>query len=337
MYDFLMIANMPLFETDGGAKGGTERQIITVAERLAEEGLNVGIVHSLNGHDQVINGVKHLDHFRHYYAKSKVRLDCNKLAYAGNCFLGYQMFNPYIRALSPIELNSSEKTFIWMHNWSECHVEAPRIFLSHALEKYVQHRSEKVKGDKTIHYMVPKGVDTQPIKKKRGDYLFWMSAYGKGFKESIMTYIALYDKGMKRPYYVCCPPQRQRRDVSIFTDTIEKANKHGYPIHFLGELSYEAVLKNLSNSACLFRMGMPQETFGLVYLEANKLGVPVITHEQDAAEEILTDKNNMFVRDHTTLDDIYAWMLDVDKRQTKVDMKKFDPDLIVKKWLELMK
>ena len=224
-----------------------------------------------------------------------------------------------------------------MHNWSECHVEAPRIFLSHALEKYVQHRSEKVKGDKTIHYMVPKGVDTQPIKKKRGDYLFWMSAYGKGFKESIMTYIALYDKGMKRPYYVCCPPQRQRRDVSIFTDTIEKANKHGYPIHFLGELSYEAVLKNLSNSACLFRMGMPQETFGLVYLEANKLGVPVITHEQDAAEEILTDKNNMFVRDHTTLDDIYAWMLDVDKRQTKVDMKKFDPDLIVKKWLELMK
>ena len=84
-------------------------------------------------------------------------------------------------------------------------------------------------------------------------------------------------------------------------------------------------------------MGMPQETFGLVYLEANKLGVPVITHEQDAAEEILTDKNNMLVRDHTTLDDIYAWMLDVDKRQTKVDMKKFDPDLIVKKWLELMK
>ena len=48
-------------------------------------------------------------------------------------------------------------------------------------------------------------------------------------------------------------------------------------------------------------------------------------------------RNNMFVRDHTTLDDIYAWMLDVDKRQTKVDMKKFDPDLIVKKWLELMK
>ena len=91
---------------------------------------------------------------------------------------------------------------------------------------------------------------------------------------------------MKRPFYICCPPQKQRRDVSIFTDTIEKANRHGYPIHFLGELSYEAVLKNLGNSACLFRLGMPQETFGLVYLEANKLGVPVITHEKDAAEAL---------------------------------------------------
>ena len=336
-YDFLILSNTPLFDSDGGAMGGTERQIQTVAEKLADKGLNVGLVHSLNGYDQIINGVKHLDVHRHFYAKSKVRLDANHLSYTGNCFGGYQMFNPHIRAYSPLELNSAEKTYLWMHNWSEAHVEVPRIFLSDALRKYVQNRGETVKGDQTIHYMIPDGVTDHKPKSKRGDYLFWMSAYGKGFREALTVYISLYDMGMKRPFYVCCPPQKQRRDVTIFTDTIEKSNKHGYPIHFLGELSYEAVLKNLSNSACLFRMGMPQETFGLVYLEANKLGVPVITHEQDAAEEILTDKNNMFVRDNTTMDDVYAWMLDVDKRKTTVDMKRFDPDVIIKKYLKLMK
>ena len=45
----------------------------------------------------------------------------------------------------------------------------------------------------------------------------------------------------------------------------------------------------------------------------------------------------MFVRDNTTMDDVYAWMLDVDKRKTTVDMKRFDPDVIIKKYLKLMK
>lgn len=336
MYDYLIISPQ-LFETDGGAMGGTERQIMTVAEKLASENFNVGIVHSFtNGHDQVINDVKHLNYYRHFYARSRVRIHCNHIAYDGNCWKGYQMFNPHIRALSPLEKNCGDKQFIWLHNWTGCHEEVPRIFLSDALKKYVQ-KNNKVKGDQTIHYMVPKGVEEHIPKNKRADYLFWMSAFGKGFKEALMTYIALYDKGMKRPFYACCPPQKGRKDVKIFTDLIEDANKHGYPVHFLGELNYEGVLKNLANAACLFRVGLPQETFGLVYLEANKLGVPVITHEQDAAEEILTDPHNMFIRDDTTLDDVFSWMNGVEKRKTSVDMKKFDPDLIVKKWVKLLK
>jgi hypothetical protein len=247
------------------------------------------------------------------------------------------MFNPHIKVLSPLETNSGDKNYIWLHNWTICHEEVPRLFLSDALKKYVQDKGKKVGGDQTIHYMVPRGVDKQKPKDKRSDYLFWMSAFGKGFKEALMVYVALYDKGMKRPFYACCPPQRQKQDVKIFTDFIADLNKSGYPIHFLGELNYEAVLKSLSNAACLFRAGMPQETFGLIYLEANKLGVPVITHESDAAEEILTDENNMFIRKNTTIDDVYDWTVDIEKRKTSVDMKKFDPDIIVKKWIKLLK
>ena len=223
-----------------------------------------------------------------------------------------------------------------MHNWTTCHEEVPRLFLSNALKNYVQGKGKKVAGDQTIHYMVPKDMDKQKPKEKRSNYLFWMSAFGKGFREALTIYVALYDKGMKRPFYVCCPPQRHKKDVKIFTDFMAYLNKNGYPIHFLGELNYEGVLKSLSNAACLFRAGMPQETFGLVYLEANKLGVPVITHESDAAEEILTDENNMFIRKDTTIDDIYNWTIDIEKKKTSVDMKKLDSDKIIKKWTKIL-
>ena len=337
MYDYLIISPQ-LFEIDGGAMGGTERQIVTVAEKLASENFDVGIVHSqTDGSDRIINGVKHLNIYRHYYARSRVRLHCNHIAYSGNSWKNYYMFNPHIKVLSPLETNSGDKNYIWLHNWTTCHEEVPRIFLSDALKKYVQDKGKKVEEDQTIHYMVPKNMDKQKPKEKRSNYLFWMSAFGKGFREALMIYVALYDKGMKRPFYVCCPPQKQRKDVKIFTDLIEDVNRNNYPIHFLGELNYEAVLKSLSNAACLFRAGMPQETFGLVYLEANKLGVPVITYESDAAEEILTDKNNMFIRKNTTINDVYDWTVDIEKRKTSVDMKKFDSDRIVKKWVKLLK
>ena len=337
MYDYLIFAPQ-LFEKDGGAMGGTERQIVTVAEKLASENFNVGLVHSLtDGSDRIINDVKHLNMFRHHYAESRVRIHCNQIAYNGNSWKNYYMYNPHIPVLSPLEINSGNNTYIWLHNWTTCHEEVPRLFLSNALKNYVQGKGKKVAGDQTIHYMVPKDMDKQKPKEKRSNYLFWMSAFGKGFREALTIYVALYDKGMKRPFYVCCPPQRQKKDVKIFTDFMADLNKDGYPIHFLGELNYEGVLKSLSNAACLFRAGMPQETFGLVYLEANKLGVPVITHESDAAEEILTDENNMFIRKDTTIDDVYNWTIDIEKRKTSVDMKKFDPDKIIKKWINLLK
>ena len=62
MYDLLVITNCHLDPRDGGSIGGTERQIISVAEALAKEGLDVALVHSItDGTDKVINGVKHLN------------------------------------------------------------------------------------------------------------------------------------------------------------------------------------------------------------------------------------------------------------------------------------
>lgn len=336
MYDFLIQTNTPLFTEDGGAMGGTERQIITVAEKLAKEGCNVGIIHSeTDGNDKIINDVKHLNMYRHHFAPSKVRLYCNHFGYNNNLHKGYALFNNHIEPLSALELNSAEKNYIWIHNWFNCHSQIPRISNSKAVQNYIHQKGEKLKDDKVIHYMIPNGIDV-PRRNERAKYLYWMSAFGKGLKEAVLLYISLYERGMKRDFNISIPPQRKRRDVEVVRQFLNDVNKYKYPINFLGELDYNSAMKNLSNAACLFRPSKPPETFGLVYLEANQLGVPVITYAGDAGEEILTDTNNFIIRENNNIDDVMNWIDDVETRKTTVDMKKFDPDVISKKWMSLL-
>ena len=334
MYDFLIQTNIPLYKGEGASMGGTERQIITVAEKLASEGLNVGIIHSHNqGVDRIVNNVKHLNLYRHHFANSKVRIYCNQLPYMHNTHSDYSMAGAHIPMLSPLELNSAEKNYNWCHNWFPASDMIPRIFLSNSNKKY---QVNKHKDDEVIHYMIPNGLKQEPVE-NREKYVYWMSAMAKGLKEAILIYIALYERGMKRPFYISIPPQRRRRDVEIVHELLRDTNQHDYPITFLGELTYEKAMNVLRKSSCLFRPGSPQETFGLVYLEANFLGVPVLTNSWDSGKEVLTDKNNnMFIEKNTSLEDILKWMDNVNSLKPKVNLNKFSPDVIVKKWMKLL-
>lgn len=340
MYDLLIQTNLTMYAEEGMTPGGTERQILTVATELADRGVDVAILHShAKGTDRIVQGVKHLNMYRHHYDYSKVRLFCNQFVYVGNMHYGYELANPQIAPLSPIEMNSAEQSYLWFHNWMHTRNEMPKIFNSKAIQRYVYNNvyvsSEKTTHDRVIPYMVPTGFKEIPST-KREKYLLWSSAFGKGFREALLTYIALYERGLNREFYVCCPPQRVKKDLEIFERCIKDLNVNNYPVRWLGELEYSKGMQMLKNAACLFRPTMPPETFGLVYLEANKLGVPVITMEGDAGEEILTDKNNFIIRRHHNLKDIQNWLEDIETKQTKVNLKQFDPDTICKKWISLL-
>ena len=345
LYDILIICNLHLFAEDHGSMGGTERQIITVAESLAKEGVNVGLVHSLKeGTDKIINGVKHLNKYRHHYDYSKIRLHVNQPQYYLNGHGAYSMANNHhVPHISSIEKNCAEKTYQWFHNWFFMTQNiVPRIFNSKAVRNYVmldnpysQHMMP-FSEDKVIYYMIPKGLEQKP-QKKRDKYLFWMSAFGKGMKEAVLMYISLYERGLTdRPFKICVPPQRNRRDVDICWQMIHDVGRKRYPIEFLGELEYKSAMYQLSNAACLFRAGSPQETFGLVYLEANQLEVPVLTYKGDAGEEILQDENNFFIGPNNTLKEIGDWLIDIEKKKTSIDMSRFDPKKITKEWIKLI-
>jgi glycosyltransferase involved in cell wall biosynthesis len=345
LYDLLVICNCYLFEEDGGAMGGTERQILSVAESLAQEGLNVALVHSLKeGTDKVINDVKHLNKYRHHFDYSKVRLHVNQPEYTLNGHGSYRMStNHHVPHVTSIEKNCADKTFQWFHNWFFMTQNVvPRIFNSKAVRNYVMKDSpysritKPFPDDQVIYYMVPRGLKQKP-QQNRGDYLFWMSAFGKGMKEAVLMYISLYERGLtNRPFRLCVPPQRDQSDIDICWQMIHDVGRKRYPIEFLGALDYDSVMFELSNAACLFRAGSPQETFGLVYLEANQLEVPVLTFKGDAGEEILQDKNNFIIDQENTLKEVGDWLVDIDKKKTKVDMEKFDPKKITQDWIKLI-
>ena len=344
MYDLLIQCNLSLFEEDGGTIGGTERQILTVAETLASKGVDVALLHSMkSGGDKIINDVKHLNRYRHHYDYSKVRIHVNQQQYGLNSHSGVLSTNIHVPYVSSIEINCAEKTFQWFHNWFYMYQTIiPRIFNSKSIMNYVikespySHMTTLLPDDQVIYYMVPKELKQKP-QSKRDNYLFWMSAFGKGMKEAVLMYISLYERGLtRRPFRICIPPQRQKVDVDICWQMIHDVGRKKYPIEFLGELEYKDVLYQLSNAACLFRPGSPQETFGLVYLEANRLEVPVLTYKGDAGEEILDDENNFLMGKDAKLQDIADWLEDIDTKKTSVDMSRFDPDLISKKWMNLI-
>ena len=177
MYDLLIMTGVSLDPADGASMGGTERQILSVAESLAHEGLDVAIVHSItDGTDKVINGVKHLNAYRHYYDYSKVRLMANHFGYSGNYHRNYTMNNVHVPPMSPIEMNCAEKTYCWFHNWFHLsNNDYPRIFNSKAVARYVyeqnpfSHMVKKLPDDKVVYYMIPRGLVVQP-QEKREDY-----------------------------------------------------------------------------------------------------------------------------------------------------------------------
>lgn len=62
----------------------------------------------------------------------------------------------------------------------------------------------------------------------------------------------------------------------------------------LGKLRHDQVVSHLRDSLCVFYpQTMFEETFGLVFAEANAVGTPVIAHPHGAAPEVLSDASQL--------------------------------------------
>lgn len=105
---------------------------------------------------------------------------------------------------------------------------------------------------------------------------------------------------------------------------------------FIGTLPYPQLIQKLRESLCVFYPQTErQETFGLVYAEANAVGTPVLAHDFGAAREILSDQTQLINgRDmDAMIDKITAWR----KTRPIITVKPaFRLSYIEKQWRELL-
>ena len=74
-------------------------------------------------------------------------------------------------------------------------------------------------------------------------------------------------------------------------------------VEFLGNLP-QVDIRNLLNSAKLLIHTSQYETFGLVAIEANSMGVPVLTTNNGSMQEIITNKENGYLVDGLDYQDV---------------------------------
>lgn len=309
-HDIMFMSDGPVRLQDGGTWGGTEATLSLVSNWLADNGVSVGIVASGKNAGKNEHGVEFLPLDR-WLQECKLKIFMRRTL------------------ISPLERDNCEQAYAWLHDFPQdpytVKAYAPRLCVSNFLLNHIQ-QNEKESKDKV--FWNPVNPEIKQFKKdKREDYLVWTSAYQKGIGEAIGMYKQLYDMGMTRPLKICVPEWSNRP----FPFPEELKN---YPIEFVGALPWRDCMELLSKSAGMFRPGFFPETFGLVYAEANYLGVPVITFDVGAAREVLTE-NNLIIGENTDIGDIKKYIDDIENKSVACN-EDYTIQRIGKKWLKLI-
>lgn len=134
-----------------------------------------------------------------------------------------------------------------------------------------------------LHNPIDDKLAPQPGIAKEKYKLVSFSSPHKGIEHVIAAFKRVYAANPAFRLFLADPGYIQNFDLSILD----------HPgITNVGSLPHSEVMKQVQESFCVF---YPQykrpETFGLVYAEANALGVPVLAHDFGAAREILGKGN----------------------------------------------
>ena len=118
--------------------------------------------------------------------------------------------------------------------------------------------------------------------------LFFFSAPYKGLKEAMHHFGELLKKEPNYKLYITAGEDSQD------AYNLDKDLIHSDSVVLLGRISKSEIITHLQESFCVF---YPQhvfaETFGLVYVEANCAGTPVLAHDIGSAKEVMKDHDQL--------------------------------------------
>lgn len=115
------------------------------------------------------------------------------------------------------------------------------------------------------------------------DKLLFFSTVNKGLKEVLVNFKELLHKSPSFKLYIAGSTVEQLEEHDIDKNLI-----HSDSIIVLGKIPKNEIVLHLQNSFCVFYpQSVHPETFGLIYIEANCCGTPVLAHSFGSTSEVI--------------------------------------------------
>lgn len=214
------------------------------------------------------------------------------------------------------KLYRDAKLYFWMHDWAEASFmqdvdileDAGATILcvsqthKHQVKDLLHFYSREIRHlkDMRVEYIYnPVIVPTIEPKPVDNNKLVFLSSPHKGIEQVIERFEILRQGYPNLELHICSPGY-----FGVYGKPHKNVINHGM-------LSHAEVLELLNGAFCLF---YPQakfpETFGLVYAEANALGVPVLAYNFGAAGEVLQPAKDQLIPDvlfDTVYNKFHSW------------------------------
>lgn len=247
------------------------------------------------------------------------------------------------------------KMFVWVHNFQNAEILSKRhwiaktnariICVSQCHRDHIDHilngalswvcRLLTLQFKKTQLTYIYNPVDSA-FTPTPDDYdankLLFLSTANKGLKEALTHFKELLRKAPGYHLYIAGTPKEQITKLDLARELIQSQS-----ITILGRIPKKEVIDHLRESFCVF---YPQhvhpETFGLVYIEANCVGTPVLAHPFGSTDEVIGNREQLVdAKDsEAVVEKILKW-----KQEGRPEVscqKQFQLPTVIEKWKETL-
>ncbi|MDH3355440.1 MAG: glycosyltransferase family 4 protein [Chromatiales bacterium] len=321
--------------------GGTESTVLRVARELAQE-------HTI--YISQINRTERYEESGITYIHNSEGLDQREIVPDIVIILRkYRLLREYSQAYP------QAKMFVWVHNFqnhdilgrrhwiaktnaqvicvSQCHQNHINRILNGGLSWLFRLLTLQFKKIPLTHIYNP--IDNS-FRRTEGRYdankLFFFSTPNKGLKEVLNHFKALLKIAPDYRLYIAGSTEEQLKDYDLDREILLSKS-----VKLLGRLPKGEIIDHLRNSFCVF---YPQhvhpETFGLIYIEANCVGTPVLAHSFGSTNEVIGNREQLI--DATMSSAVVEKMLKWQQqgRPYVSCQKKFQLPNVIQKWKDTL-
>jgi len=326
-----------------GAIGGTESTVIRVANALTEYNNKVYVTQHLRSQDELdVSGVSYISFV---YAKKIVPdiviilRDYRRLKEFALVYPRAKIFF-WMHDLPRLKMRSFRKDFIKLNCLIICvskfHADATAKILHGTwydkIYDFIFYRQKKSINIKFIYNLIDGNLQIDDTLVEKNKIIFFSSP-NKGLQETILHFNAIKKNFPGLKLYIANPGYIDLFNCKQLNKELLKSDD----IVVLGPLKHSDIIKHVRSAFCVFYpQAYKAETFGLIYLEANSVGTPVLAHDFGAAREVLSNSDQLInaKKEANIIGKLKKWY--THGRPKVFRQEKFFKDIIMQNWLAIL-